>query len=123
MTTAPETFTPTEADVEALQRAIDMTLAEPDPGRVLQMQRMLEEDDWFEAARFAAYHQQTKNLRLRPWQSPPCCVGARAGTDEEILEIGRRLVRLGLSLFEPDPLKAIENAKLSLPGTIKKRDL
>jgi hypothetical protein len=96
----------TDVDRDALQRALDMTLAEPD--RAEQLQHKLQNNGWHEAAKFAAYHQQVKNLRLQPWQSPPCSAGTRTYVDEEILEISRRLVRLGLSLFEPDPLDAID---------------
>ena len=96
----------TEVDREALQRALDMTLAEPDCAE--QIRHKLQHDGWHEAARFAAYHQQVKSLRLQPWQSPPCSAAARTRTDKELLEISRRLVRSGLSLFEPDPLDAID---------------
>src|SRR5262245_38054379 len=96
----------TDVDRDALQRALDMTLDEPD--RAEQLQHKLQNDGWHKAATFAAYHQQVKSLRLQPWQSPPCSAGARTYADEEILEISRRLVRSGLSLFEPDPLAAID---------------
>jgi hypothetical protein len=33
---------------------------------------MTELDGWAGAAKFAAYHQQNKNLHLRPWEDPPC---------------------------------------------------
>jgi hypothetical protein len=72
---------------------------------------MLEERDWFEVARFASYHQQVKNLRCTPWESPPCWIGSDASVGPQYLEIGRRLVQAGLSLFEPDPLKALQDAK------------
>ena len=33
---------------------------------------MLENRSWEEVAQFAARHQQCKNLRLKPWETPPC---------------------------------------------------
>jgi hypothetical protein len=83
-----------------------MTLAEPD--RAEQLQYKLQHDGWYSAAKFAAYHRQVESLHLQPWQTPPCSAAARTHTDEEIQEIIRRLLRLNLSLFEPDPLDAID---------------
>ena len=44
-----------DIDHEALQRCIDLTLAETNTNRVEQVQWMLKVD-WLEAARFCAYH-------------------------------------------------------------------
>src|SRR5262245_45506171 len=106
-----ERFTPTKADLEALQRAVEMTLTDPDRDRVKQVEDMLKERDWYDVATFCSYHQQVNNLRLKPWESPPCWIGGDAIIDPEIMELGNRLERAGLSLYEPDPLKALENAR------------
>jgi hypothetical protein len=105
----------TEADVEALQRALHMTLNEwDDPARIRQVREMLTERSWFTVAEFCSYHQQNKNLQTKPWESPPCWIGTGATIEPEYLEIGRRLQQAGLSLFEPDPLRALEDAKRNL---------
>jgi hypothetical protein len=102
----------TEADVEALQRSLLATLDErDDPDRIRQVRAMLTDRPWFEVAEFCAYHQQVKNLQCKPWHSPPCWIGGYHTVEPEYEEIGRRLVQAGLSLYEPDPLKAIEDAK------------
>jgi hypothetical protein len=98
-----------EVDREALQRSLAMTLVEPD--RTKQIQSMLKERDWFEVASFASYDQQSKNLQCKPWESPPCWIGGYHEVESEYLEIGKRLVQAGLSLFEPDPLKALQDAE------------
>ena len=59
-----------EIDKEALTRALKLTKAEPE--RAGQIESMLENRSWEEVAQFAARHQQCKNLRLKPWETPPC---------------------------------------------------
>jgi hypothetical protein len=107
MTTASASLT--DADRKALAHSFELTLAEPD--RTEQIERKLETDGALATAMFASYHQQMAHLRLRPWQSPPCWIGSGANIDPEVAEIGKRLERLGLSQFEPDPIGAIEQAK------------
>jgi hypothetical protein len=94
-----------------------MTLAEPD--RREQIESKLRDDGWWRAAMFAAYHQQTKNLKLLPWQDAPCeftpkdkpnLARAHAG-EAEAIALCRRLVAAGLSRWEPDPVKALAAAE------------
>ena len=59
-----------EIDKEALTRALELTKAEPE--RAEQLESMLKDRSWDEVAQFAARHQQCKNLRLKPWEIPPC---------------------------------------------------
>jgi hypothetical protein len=82
-----------------------------EPARAAQIEAMLEEREWFETAAFCSYLQQMKSMRLLPWQSPPCWLSSDVKVEPEIMEIGRRLARLGLSQFEPNPIAAIEQAK------------
>ena len=56
-------------DKDALERALALSQAES-PGRRVQIDRMLCEDEWFEAATFASFNCQCRSLGLRPWH--PC---------------------------------------------------
>ena len=51
-------------DLDALELAIEQTLAEDDKGRVEQVTHMLEED-WWHGATFASYHRQRESLHLK----------------------------------------------------------
>jgi hypothetical protein len=65
---------------------------------------------WYAAARFAAYSVQIDSLHLRPWESPPCVVDEDSPEpgDEVAANFLRRMLALGISRFDPDPLAAIE---------------
>jgi hypothetical protein len=103
------------SDLAALKLAIetqkDFSAVDRD-----QIDHMLGREDWFGAARFAAYGAQSRTLKLKPWQPPPCWV--RAGDLEEpfgdvfrareAAELLQRMLALGISRYHPDPLKAIE---------------
>jgi hypothetical protein len=96
-----------EVDREALNRALSLTLAERDQDRVAQVKRMLKEDGWYAAASFAAYHRQTDALGLEPWQSPPCAV-IENDPQIEAVKLHRRMISYGVSIYDPDPIAAIE---------------
>jgi len=96
----------TDADIDALQRA----LATTDRGLNKQIQDLLKEYDRFGVAKIASHHKQVKHLRLQPGQLPPCTIGTGADVDPEIMKIGKRLLRLGLSLYEPNPFAALKKA-------------
>jgi hypothetical protein len=57
----------------ALELALQMTLKENDAGRVEQVRGMLRDRSrsWLDVATFASYHQQCRNLHLKPWETPP----------------------------------------------------
>jgi hypothetical protein len=107
-------------DMEALRRAIAMPRAS-DPLRDQQIASMLEEREWLEVAEFAAYCCQTEALNLRPWQPPPCDMGAEKPVDDFALagrvaawELRKQLIASGLSAYEPNPVGAlhcVEEAK------------
>jgi hypothetical protein len=61
-----------EVDRDALNRALQLTLAEEDQSRVEQFNAMLKERGWWSTASFCASHRQSIALGLFPWQSPPC---------------------------------------------------
>jgi hypothetical protein len=106
----------TRRDKDALQRALDMVRA-LDPIVVAAVDRMLKSETWEEASKYAVYHLQMKSLRLRPWMCPPCDsddvvdpAGMCGGKPEEVA-LRQRMIALGLSPYEPDPLAAIERAE------------
>jgi hypothetical protein len=58
------------------------------------------------------YAAQFKNLRLKPWQEPPCVMGDEPvrGTEDErrSMELRRRMIDAGIDPWHPDPLAALE---------------
>jgi hypothetical protein len=95
-------------DHDALGRAVALVRASEDPGRRDQIARMLAEDDWFEAATFAAYSCQRRALGLRPWQDPPCYGdSSNDGRNAEAAALLQRLLDAGLSRWEADPAGAL----------------
>jgi hypothetical protein len=138
MTTMRTNKRPTEAELSgadhaALQLALDLTLADdpPDPGRVEQVMDFLRERSWEEVTTFCSYHQQMERLNLHPAQSPPCWIidldtadailarGPRAAVDGSAADISnckaarllKRMLRLGVSPYHPNPLEAIKAAR------------
>lgn len=106
-------------DREALDRALETTLAEPDQGRVDQVRSTLAEDGWFSAASFCSYHQQCESLDLGSWLTPPCHadksdIQIHRG-DDKALQLLKRMLRHGVSLYDPTPLASLEAAKLRSP--------
>jgi hypothetical protein len=63
-----------EIDRLALDRAIQLTLAEDDPGRVEQVRSMLATRRWGEVAAFCSYHQQSRSLNIELWQTTPSSI-------------------------------------------------
>jgi hypothetical protein len=107
-----------KVDRGALKRAMAMARAEsPEHGR--QLDAMLAARPWEEVATFAAYGCQCRNLRLRPWQAPPCHshdqLGTGYGNQPNEVELRRRLRRAKLSIWEPDPIAALEAAEAACP--------
>jgi hypothetical protein len=105
-------------DKDALRRAIEMAKTTLDPAIVQAVEAMLK-TSWQAAGAYASYHSQMTSLRLRPWQCPPCDrddvvdpapAGMYGGKPVEVA-LRRRMIALGLSEFEPDPLGAIEHAE------------
>src|SRR5512138_1278101 len=106
-------------DRSALERAIALTLAEKDQGRVEQVRWMLSERDWFEVATFCSYHRQVEDLHLLPHESTPSWIDpdeidaiiARGPGLSNVAYGGARLLRkmlkLGLSQYDPTPLESM----------------
>jgi hypothetical protein len=86
-------------------------------GRRRQIEDKQRTEPWEEVAIFAAYCCQREALSLKPWQEPPMHAGADRPLDSSPLmghvaawELRRRLLAAGLSVFEPDPVRALEKA-------------
>jgi len=86
-----------------------------EPARRGQLDAMIEERGWLATAQFASYSRQIANLALRPWQCPPAAVcdedNPRTSEEAEAAVVLRRLLELGLSRYEPNPLEAIAAAE------------
>src|SRR5262245_59077584 len=103
------------ADREALKRAMDIARA-GDPLRREQIDSMLRERSRQEVAEFASFHCQVDALRLRPWQCPPSDASDAVSPDTyggrpEEVALLKRMLALGISRYEPDPLTAIAAAE------------
>jgi hypothetical protein len=106
-----------EVDRLALDRAIQLTLAEEDQGRVEQVQSMLKERSWGEVALFCAYHQQGRNLCIKPWEYTPCWIEPdevdaiiacrQDGQQYGAAKLLKRMLAAGLSAFDPTPLQSL----------------
>ena len=108
-----------EVDSEALQLCIDQTRA--DAGRREQLDSMLKDRSLAEVATFAAYHQQMRNLRLKPWEFPPCWVGdidealriPPARDDHrkrDAAQLLQKMLDADISCYHPDPVTALAAA-------------
>jgi Zn finger protein HypA/HybF involved in hydrogenase expression len=104
-----------QADHEALERALQLACRES-TGQAARFEEMLRSKPWREVCERAVYHLQVKTLRLKPWQCPPCdCrsdeIGQGYGCSASEVKLRRHMLRLGISLYEPDPRAAIERAE------------
>src|SRR4051812_25463897 len=107
-----------ELDRKALQRALDLTLAEKDQGRVEQIRSMLTDRSWQEVAEFCSYHRQGQHLSLQPWEDPPMCIdpdeidaiiarGPNASNQYGGARLLKKMLAAGLSPFDPSPLNSL----------------
>ncbi|WP_192178817.1 hypothetical protein [Mesorhizobium amorphae] len=97
-------------DREALERSIEIACQDKRAGRAEQIAWKIANNDggWFEAAIFASFCCQVDSLRLKPWESPP--VHGRK-EDPQSWRLLRRMLKAGISQFEPDPAAALMRAK------------
>jgi hypothetical protein len=110
-------------DREALERAIALTLAEPDAGRVAQVREMLAERSREEVGKFCSYHRQCKNLNPKPWELVPSWLETDRDVEAALAQpedhtarraaalLTQRLLAAGLSRYEPSPLAALEQVE------------
>jgi hypothetical protein len=105
-------------DLEALERAHEQGCKVSAAYRE-HLEHIAHQSGWDEAAQSAAYYLQVKNLRLKCWECPPssCRDSIEVinkltyGSRAKEVKLRRRLLALNLSLFEPDPQRAIERAE------------
>jgi len=115
-------------DRDAFERAIEITRNSKEPGRREQVDRMLKEEGWFRTADFCVYSCQMDLVRPRLWQPTPADIDPAdietiiARGDDGVgsgryaaAKLLRRMLRAGLSRYEPDPLRALE-AKRRAPA-------
>ena len=109
----------TDVDRDAMTRAIEMCRSE-NKGRRQQIDQKLKDEKWRRVGRFAAYSCQIDALHLEPWEWPPIWIrdiDAALLTPNDARRIGdaarllQKMLALGISRYEPDPLAAIAAAE------------
>ena len=118
-------------DREALSRALEIVRNRPekeDPGRREQVDHLMKHEGWFTVADFCCYCCQSELIRPRLWQPIPADIDpadietilARGddglGGEYAAARVLRRMLRAGLSRYEPEPLKALAEAKRRAPA-------
>jgi len=107
-------------DVDAWERCIEFERRRS-PAHAERINEMLAKEGLAKAGRAAAYGAQYDALKLRPWDWTPSWV-SRGDIDKIIAEekdesirtaavLLKRMLDAGLSQWEPDPLKALAQAK------------
>jgi len=97
-------------DRDALQRCMDIAMRDPD--RADQLQTKLDDgQSWHDVARLAASLVQSRALRLKPWEVPPS-VASEDDKDAHLLL--QKMIKAGLSRYEPDPRAALLKKKRAL---------
>jgi hypothetical protein len=114
-----------ESDRAAMQEAIDL-MRRAGGTDAERIERKLREDGFEEAGLGAAYHCQYEALRLKPWDFPVCWLAPdqidaiiAAGDDEKrygAARLARRMLDAGVSLFAPDPERALREAARKRPA-------
>ena len=111
-------------DQNALERALKLVLGRPergDPGRRMQVERLLQEQGWFAAASFCVYCCQMELVRPRLWQPIPSDITDIEGTlakgddglsgDYRAALLLKRMLAAGLSRYEPRPVEALAEVR------------
>lgn len=92
------------ADRNALKRALEQFRR--DPLRDDQIRGLAQDGmSRFACAKLAAFALQSRNMHLKPHQVPPC--DANPG-DGSAWGMRQKLIALGLSIYEPDPMAALQ---------------
>jgi hypothetical protein len=87
---------------------------EQSPERARQIERMAESRPWARVGAFAAYCEQYRTLNLDPGDVAPCHVNdpdTPLKEEQDAARLLRRMRRLGISKWDPDPMAAITEAK------------
>jgi hypothetical protein len=104
-----------QRDLEAMRRAIEMLRGDVELRD--SVAAMLQNQSEEEVGLFASTILQLRALRLRPWEATPAesfnvaDPSDHFGARPNEVALLRRMLALGLSRYEPDPLKAIERAE------------
>jgi len=103
-------------DREALDHALRTVIEEDPYVHGHSAEERLRRGDWLRAAEGAVYHLQMKNLKLKPWQIPPAWAylahadlpdNPHGNGEEKAARLAKRLLAAGLSIYEPDPERAL----------------
>lgn len=113
-------MTTTEADHAALELALSRILGNREHSQHEQIKAKLESEPWADVAAFAASSEQIDALQLKPWQAPPSHIDdpeavIALGTshpDYKAAKLLQRMLAHGVSKYAPDPLAAIEVARI-----------
>jgi hypothetical protein len=100
------------SDRDALEAAI--TIVRKHPERWREFQALVLERGWQAAAKICVYDCQTRSMRLRWWEKPPCVAGTQG--KDRAARLLRRMLGRGISRYHPNPLAAIEEAGRVLRG-------
>ena len=103
-----------DIDQAALELCIEQCKRES-PNRKQQIEEMLVEREWSEVAEFCCYCAQSRSLRLKCYQSPPCRVDENGDDDADHYGHGkpaarkllRQMLLAGLSRFDPTPIESL----------------
>jgi hypothetical protein len=109
-----------DMNMAAAEQALQLTLKDPEQRD--HFTKKLREDGWAETALSAVYHQQINSLDLQPWQTPPSMLQCDVEKFDDILAkpdpigdyatvlLTTKLIRLGVSVYSPDPIDALKKA-------------
>ena len=74
-----------------------------------QVRGMLADGEpWSSVAKFCSECLQHLALRLKPWEVPPCRLEVDGPSDDPGVRLLKKMLALGVSKFDPDPLAAVE---------------
>ncbi|MCK1679403.1 hypothetical protein IVA87_08005 [Bradyrhizobium sp. 147] len=118
--TEQQTMTTSEDDHAALELALSRILGNQQHSQHEQIKAKLVSEPWADVAAFAAASEQIDALNLKPWQSPPSHINdpkaviasGTAHPDYKAAKLLQRMLDCGVSKYAPDPVLAIEKAKL-----------
>jgi hypothetical protein len=99
-----------------MRRAIDIMRAES-AGSAAQIEHKLKHEGFEAAGQFAAYAVQCDVLQLKPWEAPPSSIWGNFCSGG--IELRDRLVAAGLSVYEPDPARALAKTERAKVQTAK----
>ena len=94
------------SDRDALYAAIAIVRRHPERWR--EFQDLMRERGWEAATKVVVFDCQARSMRLRWWEQPPCLASLRG--KDRAARLLRRMLRRGVSRYDPNPLAALEAA-------------